>query len=182
MTGHRTHPRGPAGAAGVLVAVLLAPLLSGCAQSAPHRGAPKAAFPARVLPPTLDGFTTAAEPAAQEALIKSGPTSMVARGVEMTLRQAGSVQGALQLSQLKDGLSTKEDRVRRGIRDSIENHSYRWFKVLDRQWVGVQDLGELRLYLWFPPRSDLFAILQTRSTVDNPEGLVADVIRYQEQT
>ena len=70
--------------------------------------------------------------------------------------------------------------MRAGIRAAINNGSYRWFKVLHRQWVGVQTQPQLLIYLWLPPRSDTYVVLQLKSTVPDPQQVVTDVIAYEE--
>ena len=80
---------------------------------------------------------------------------------------------------LLDKYRTTDIGVRRGIRSTIETGLYRWFKVGD-QWVGVQELKDLHLYLWFPPGGGTFEVLQLRPQFDAPKQLLADVIRFQE--
>jgi len=142
---------------------------------------PPGPLPARVLPDHLGGLLAAHEAGADKAFAKAGSTSMVARGAFWTIRSPDDhqVQAALQVSVLKPTFDTRDLAVQRGVRQFIESGDYRWFKD-EGQWVGVQELRELRLYLWFPPGHDTFEILQVRPDNPNPEGLVAQVIRYQE--
>jgi hypothetical protein len=137
-------------------------------------------LPARVLPAQLGGLSASVEAGANRAFTKAGSASMVARGQFWTIRRTDDhqVQGALQVSVLKPTFDTRDIKVQRGIRSFIETGDYRWFKI-DGQWVGVQELRELRLYLWFPPRHDEFEILQVRPEYPDPVGLLDQVLRYQ---
>jgi hypothetical protein len=168
-----SRPRATATALAVL-AVLGA--LAGCGNGAIARAA--APVPARALPPTIDGFTTKLEASAQKAFASAGKNSLTAHGAVWTLRRDGAVRGALQVGVLKSRFRTDDIDVRRGVETNIETGQYRWFKV-EGQWVGVQDLPELELYLWFPPRGDLYEVLQFQPTVTDQKQLLRDILRYQ---
>jgi hypothetical protein len=155
-----------------LAAGSLALLLFGCGEGVVETRPASRPFPARLLPTVVHGLTVKAEPSAQRAFTGVGPTSTVSHGELWSLRRGQEVVASLQLAQLKDPLSTEEDEVRRGVREAVGNGHYRWFKVDGKQWVGVQETGEISLYLWFPERSDLFAVAQVSSKVVDPESLV----------
>lgn len=138
------------------------------------------AFPSALVPATLDGMTVRLEPSAQAAFAAIGTNSAVAHGQVWTLRAAGIVVGSIQVSQLKGGLTTKSERVRQGIRAAVNNTPFRWFKVLGRQWVGVQPAPQLSIYLWMPPRDDIYVILQLKSSVPNPDQVVTDLVADEE--
>ncbi|MDQ1446461.1 MAG: hypothetical protein QOI20_2925 [Acidimicrobiaceae bacterium] len=137
-------------------------------------------LPANVLPADVLSLRAALETGAAKAFGKAGSSSMVAKGSFWTLRSPSTsqVQAALQVSVLKPRFDTKDIVVRRGIRQFIETGQYRWFKM-EGQWIGVQELSELRLYLWFPPRGDVFEILQVRPEYPAPKQLLAEVLRFQ---
>jgi hypothetical protein len=144
------------------------------------------AFPSGLVPTALDGMTVQPEPSAQASFARIGKNSAVAHGEVWTLRQDGLVVGSIQVSQLKGGLSTKTDRVRAGIRAAVNNIPFRWFKVLDRQWVGVQPQPQLDIYLWIPQlpatqRDDVYVVAQLKSTVANPDQVITDLIAYEEK-
>lgn len=164
----------------VLTPVGLVALLSGCGGDAP--AAVAADVPERLVPPRVGELVVTEETGVTEAFAEAGDTSMTAAGRFFTLRRPEDrqVQAALQVSVLKPEFDTGDIEVRRGIRSFIETGRYRWFKVDGHQWVGVQELPELRLYLWFPPRGDLFEVLQVRPEVPDPEALVTQIIEYQE--
>ena len=136
-------------------------------------------LPERVLPSTLQQYTVAQETSAQKAFASAGENSLTARGAVWTLREDGAVRGALQVGVLKPEFDTDDIDVRRGVRSFIENGRYRWFKVED-QWVGVQTLPELRLYLWFPPRSDVYQVLQLQPDVPDQKQLLTEILTYQQ--
>lgn len=172
----RLRRRRPAFAALMLV---LAAGLTSCGGGGGHRRA--GAMPDRLLPAQLGDLSVSEEPSGVKAFKAAGRNSMVAEGKVLTLRGPdGSVDGALEVGVLRPKYDTKKIDVRRGIRSYIETGQYRWFKVGGRQWVGVQDLAELRLYLWFPPRGDLFEVFQVRPQVTDAKQLVAAAIAYQE--
>jgi hypothetical protein len=161
-------------AAGVLAA-------SGCGVTPDLQTRPVAvSFPTHVVPSSLRGMTATVEPSAQQAFAEIGANSAVARGQVWTLRQDGIVVGSVQVSQLKGGLTTQSERIRQGIRKAVNDVPFRWFKVRGHQWVGVQTAPQLFLYLWMPPRRDLYTILTLKSTVIDPEQVVADLIAYEE--
>jgi hypothetical protein len=163
----------------LLLVVVLALVAGGC--GGPAQAQPAGPLPARILPAEVAGLSAGEETTAGPAFGRAGKSSMVAKGAFWTLRKPSDqqVQAALQVSVLKPRFDSRDIEVRRGIRKFIETGEYRWFKVGD-QWVGVQELAELRLYLWFPPRGDVFQILQVRPEFPNPKGLLTEVLRYQE--
>jgi hypothetical protein len=165
----------------VLVAVV-GVLLSGCSVQPDLKTRPvSVAFPAGMVPPNVDGLVATQEASAKTAFAAVGPHSAVAEGQVWTLRQNGLVVGSVQVSQLKGGLSTSSDRIRRGIYGAINTGTYRWFKVHGKQWVGLQSQPQLLIYLWMPTsRRDVYVVLQLKSDVVNPEQIVEDVIAYQE--
>ncbi len=162
--------RVPAVVAGLLL------LVGACGGSAPAKVA--APLPTRVLPAQVAGLTAAPERSADKAFAAAGRSSLTARGGVWTLRQNGAVRGALQVGVLKSKYDAKDIDVRRGVRGNIESGQYRWFKV-DDQWVGVQELAELRLYLWFPPRGDLYEVLQLQPDVPDQRAVLTEILSYQ---
>lgn len=160
---------------------LLVLACAGCGETGVRTGPPKLAFPSDPVPAVLGGATFTSEPAAAQAFRSVGPSSAVARGAVWTLHQGGIVVGAVQVSQLKGGLSTSEEAVRVGIRSMIGNGQYRWFKLEHRQWVGVQQSPRLTIYLWMPARKDLYEVLQLAPEVKNPEGVLQQLINFQER-
>lgn len=138
-------------------------------------------FPTGMVPASLDGMQVKSEPSAATAFAAVGSRSAVARGEVWTLRRDGLVVGSVQVSQLKGGLTTKSDRIRRGIYGAVNNGSYRWFKVQHKQWVGLQEQPQLLIYLWLPPtRPDVFVVLQLKSDVPASEQVLTDLISYEE--
>jgi hypothetical protein len=138
-------------------------------------------LPSRMAPERVGDLVATIERSATKSFVKGGDSAMTARGAFWTIRRADNqqVQAALQVSVLKPRFDTGDIEVRRGVSHFIETGEYRWFKV-GRQWVGVQELKELRLYLWFPAgRDDVFEILQVRPDYPDAKGLLADVLRYQ---
>ncbi len=163
----------------VAVAVAVAVVLTGCGEERPSGPVP--ALPERVLPPEIAGLTATREASADKAFASAGDGSLTARGAVWTLRADGAVRGALQVGVLKPEYDAEEIEVRRGVRSNIETGQYRWFKV-DDQWVGVQDLPELKLYLWFPPGGDLYEVLQLQPDVPDQKTLLRAIIDFQEDT
>lgn len=157
--------------------IALAAAATGCADDAAAR--PVGSMPTLVVPARLGAYDTKLEPSADKAFAQAGKNSLTAEGAVWTFRRSGEVQGALQVGVLKPEFDTKDIDVRRGVRANIQTGQYRWFKVED-QWVGVQDLAELRLYLWFPARGDLYEVLQLKPDVPDQKALLREVIRYQE--
>lgn len=158
------------------IALTLLAALTGCGKGRLAQAA--APLPDRSLPATIAGYSTRLEPSAQKAFASAGNTSLTAHGAVWTLRRDGAVRGALQIGVLKPKYDTEDIDVRRGIRANIETGQYRWFKI-EHQWVGVQDLPELELYLWFPPRGDLYDVLQLQPDVTDQKQLLAEILRYQ---
>lgn len=163
-----------------LLSCLLVALLSGCAQAQLRVMANPRPLPTHPVPASLDGYTTSFESAAGAAFTSVGPSSAVARGEVWTLQLGREVVGALEVAELKGGLTTASEVVKQGIRGAINNGYYRWFKVLNRQWVGVQLAPELRIYLWLPPRKDIYEVLQLAQSVPDPQRVLTDLIAYQE--
>ena len=157
-------------------ALLLLTALTACGES--EASGPAGPLPERVLPPVLEGYTTTLEPSADKAFASAGDSSLTARGAVCTFRRDGAVRGALQVGVLKPKYDTDDIEVRRGVRANIQTGRYRWFKVAD-QWVGLQELPELRLYLWFPPRGDLYEVLQLQPDVPDQKALVESIVTYQ---
>lgn len=159
-------------------AALLMLAITGCGQ---ERATAEARPLQRVVPSQLGAYSLAQEPSAGKAFAAAGENSLTARGAVWTIRKDGAVRGALQVGVLKPEFDTEDIDVRRGIRSFIENGRYRWFKVED-QWVGVQKLPELRLYLWFPPRGDVYQILQLQPDVPDQKRLLSEILAYQEES
>lgn len=160
----------------VLSAVLVGLLLVGCGDEPPRAAPP---LPERVLPADLGGLTAKREPSADRAFASAGKSSLTARGAVWTLRSGDEVRGALQVGVLKPEFDADDIEVRRGVRSHIETGQYRWFKVRD-QWVGLQELPELRLYLWFPPGGERYQVLQLQPDVPDQKKLLTDIIEFQE--
>ena len=137
-------------------------------------------LPTDVAPATFQGLTVARETSADSAFATAGSASMVAHGGVWTARgQDGQLVAALQVSVLGARYDTTDIAVRRGVRANIETGRYRWQKV-DGQWVGIQELAETRLYLWFPPGGGLFEVLQVRRSAADPLRLLSGILQYQQ--
>jgi hypothetical protein len=143
--------------------------------------APSRALPTQLVPTPLAGLNASEEPSGTKAFTAAGASSMVKEGRVLTLRQPdGSVEGALEIGLLKPKFDTADIEVRRGVRTNIETGQYRWFKVKG-QWVGLQSLSDVNIYLWFPARGDLFEILQLRSSLPGQQAIVAQVVDHQRE-
>jgi hypothetical protein len=162
-----------------LVAVAVCVLaLAACGGPPPRAARP---LPDDVAPPSLEGLTVAREGSADAAFRAAGDASMIASGGVWTARSAdGALVAALQVSVLEPKYDTRDIAVRRGVRANIETGRYRWQKVLG-QWVGIQELAETRLYLWFPPAGDLFEVLQVRRSDADPLRLLTGILRHQQE-
>lgn len=175
--------RAKRGAVAIAVAATLVSGAAGCKIQPDLKTRPVSmSFPTGYVPTAIDGLTVQPEPSAQTAFAAIGKNSAVAHGEVWTLRQDGLVVGSVQVSQLQGGLTTKSERVRAGIRAAVNDIPFRWFKVLHRQWVGVQAQPQLNIYLWMPPRDDVYVVGQLKSTVANPEQVITDLIAYEEKT
>lgn len=163
-------------AAGLLCGLVLA--IGGCGDG--DTVSVIAPLPERLLPDRLGSYSVDTETSADKVFDEAGENSLTGRGRVFTLRKDGAVKGALQVGVLKPEFDTDDIEVRRGVRTNIETGRYRWFKV-DEQWVGVQDLPELRLYVWFPPRGDLYEVLQLQPDVPDQKQLLADILSYQRE-
>jgi hypothetical protein len=143
--------------------------------------APSRALPTQLVPTPLAGLSVSDEASGRKAFTAVGASSMVKEGKVLTLRRPdGSVEGALEIGLLKPKFDSADIEVRRGVRTNIETGQYRWFKV-EGQWVGLQSLSDVNLYLWFPARGDLFEILQLRSSLPGQQAIVAQVIDHQRE-
>ena len=161
--------------AAVLASVAL--VLGGCGGGSP---ALTRTLPTDVVPAQLGALTPAREQSADDAFTRAGPASMVAAGGVWTARDgAGALVAALQVSVLEPKYDAQKIEIRRGVRANIETGRYRWTKI-EGQWVGVQDLAETQLYLWFPPSGQLFEVMQVRRSAAEPQALLASVIHYQQ--
>lgn len=139
---------------------------------------PPPRLPDQILPELIDGLEVQREAEGVAAFRKAGPQALIADGVLFTLRKEGTVQGSLQVAVFKSQYDSEDDEVRRGVRKSVEHGIYRYFKV-GRQWVGEQRLPEIGIYLWFPPRSDVYEVLVTRPELGIPKSLLNAIIDYQ---
>lgn len=163
------------------VVLALAVLSASC--GGPAEATPVGSLPDNVLPSAVGSLAVAQETGVTDAFGRGGESSMVAKGSFWTLRSPATkqVQAALQVSVLEPDFSTEDIEVRRGIRTFIETGNYRWFKV-EGQWVGVQELAQLRLYVWFPNgREDVFEVLQVRPEFPGPKALLTEIVRHQQK-
>ncbi len=144
----------------------------------PGAPAAKPRLPDRILPPEVQGLKVTEEKEASKAYEEAGPRSLVATGQVLTLRRDEVVQAALQVGAFKPQFDADDPQVRRGVRTSIENGNYRYFKM-DGQWIGEQRLSELSLYLWFPPGGRHYQVLVSRPELGIPKDLLREVLAYQ---
>jgi hypothetical protein len=163
-----------------VVGLVALALLAGCAKPTLSTHANPRAFPVTAVPATVAGYPARLEPRGAEAFAKVGPATGVQRGEVWTLLRDGVVIAAVQVAQLKGGLSTRRDIVRAGVRGAVGNGHFRWFKVAHKQWVGVQPGIGVQRYLWLPHRDDLYVIVQIKADVPNPLGIVEGLVAAQE--
>ncbi|HVE91175.1 MAG TPA: transglutaminaseTgpA domain-containing protein [Actinomycetota bacterium] len=170
----RLRLRRPGAARAIAASVLLGMVSCG----GPDAPADKARLPDRILPAEVRGLKVAAEPEASKAYKRAGKRSLVATGQVLTMRRDDVVQAALQVGAFKPQFDSDDAEVRRGVRASIENGNYRFFKM-DGQWIGEQRLSELSLYLWFPRGGRHYQVLVARPELGIPKDLLRDVLAYQ---
>lgn len=163
-----------------VVLAALAVLLCGCATPTLQTSPNPRPFPTTAVPSTVAGFTTRIEPRGAQAFDRVGSVTGVQHGEVWTLLRDGVVIAAVQVAQLKGGLSTKKDVVREGVRGAVGNGHFRWFKVDSKQWVGIQGDAGVRRYLWLPHRDDLYVVLQVKSDVPDSLSIVQALVSAQE--
>jgi hypothetical protein len=167
----------------VVRAVLAVALLSSsaaCAKPSLVTSPNPRPFPTSAVPATVAGYLTRLEPRGAAAFDKVGSATGVQRGEVWTVLRDGVVIAAVQVAQLKGGLSTRKDVVRGGVRGAVGNGHFRWFKVDHKQWVGVQGGLGVRRYLWLPKRDDLYVHVQVKSDIADPLAIVSDLVSAQE--
>jgi transglutaminase-like putative cysteine protease len=140
--------------------------------------APPASFPARILPPGLNGLAVQEETNAEVAYRKAGSKALVSDGRIFSLHRGGIVKGVLQVEVFKPENSTLDIKLRRGVRLNIGNSHFKNYRVKG-MWVGGQDLPDETIFVWFLKELDVFEVLTLRSDVQDQRRLVSDVLTYQ---
>ena len=160
--------------------VLCALALTACATPTLQTRANPRPYPSAAVPATIAGYLARIEPRGEQAFDRIGSDTGVQHGQVWTLIRQGVVVAAVQVAQLKGGLSTRKEIVRAGVRGSVGDGHFRWFKVAGKQWVGVQNDTGVRRYLWLPKRDDLYVIVQVKNDVPDPLSIVEALVKAQE--
>jgi hypothetical protein len=166
------------------LAVLVALLAVGFAVSAIKTGdgADQVAgggVPGRVAPGRVGDVELRPEPTVEKAFAEAGPSTILAEGRLLSVRRGDDLEGSLQVAAFKPGITAAEGRVRRAVVKSIGRGQFRLTRIGSLR-AYVLDLPEQRFLLWFPPDGRSYDLLVTRSTFDQADRLLTQVVAYQQ--
>ncbi|MHB8719415.1 MAG: transglutaminase-like domain-containing protein [Candidatus Dormibacteria bacterium] len=187
----RGLPRALPALAGAVIAVIVVvagATGTGAASSPPAAPGSDTAALSRLVPPSLGVLTVQRERAAEVKYAQAGPDALVSAGQVYTLHQGPAVQGSLQVSLLKPGVSSDDRtfvslmqtnleasqplvahvpifdghcRCAAGYHDVPVDELSTYF----HQHIWYGQLPTQRLYFWFPPGAPTLVILVVRDEI-----------------
>jgi hypothetical protein len=163
-------------AAGLAVAIALVALPTGRSDVSATRAA---GVPGRVAPARVGEVELRPEPTVEKAFAEAGPSTILAEGRLLSVRRGDDLEGSLQVAAFKPGITAAEGRVRRAVVRSIGRGQFRLTRIGSLR-AYVLDLPEQRFLLWFPPDGRTYDLLVTRSTFDQADRLLTQVVAYQQ--
>lgn len=163
-----------------LVAISLVALaMAGGACGGKAKTVPPPAVPVELAPPTIaPDLTLSPYDKARKAFARAGSESLVADGRLWEIRKGPTLVGTLQISTVKpDEVSLAKTKQRKSILDTVMTGSS--YDTIDVHGVQVSSAtaGDKSLYVWFG--TDLFEVLQVKSSKLNPEDVVTGVVDFQ---
>lgn len=188
----------PAGAAGLTVSLLALGVLVTVPAAAVVPAPPRHDQLGGLVPTGFGRLELHPEPSAT-SVFRHVAGSVVSAGRVYSVRHDGIVEGSVQVEQLVGSLQTGDQEVRRGIEQSLGGGSFHQLSIpvvlfdggclcpgtytlvpvrnqaLHRhQSVLEEDLPDLRVYLWFPPRRDVLVVVALRKefTEQSSDALV----------
>lgn len=186
--------RGPSRiAAGALVLSLAA----ACGGST---GAPRT-LPTGLVPKSLGGLVFTSEPKAEVVWSKAKmpKNSLISSGKIYTVRSGTTIEGDVQVAVFKQSTDTTDltdaydvrctkkpktcsgHQALLGMNQTLGESSFRRIYVGDQR-VYEKVLSDLRMYLWFPPKSQSYVLLVLRKafTRRSSEALLRAFVAYQQ--
>lgn len=175
----RLRPRAVQPGSAMMV-VLLAMLMSGCAQQAGLEGASApVSYPDRIAPEapdTLLGYKFQRELEAESAYTNVGNRALVSDGRVWTVRKGEVVEGSLQVSLLRKDLDGRDAsvqaQVEKGLGGAFQDEQIGYVTLRTR------NLPEQRLYLWFPPERNVMVLMVFRKKFADGPRVARAVLGY----
>ena len=162
----------------VVAAVTLASVAGACGGGKGKVVAPPA-VPVELAPPTIaPDLTLSPYDKARKAFARAGSESLVADGRLWEIRKGATLVGTLQISTVKpQDVSLAKSKQRKSILDTVMTGSA--YDTIDVHGVQVASAtaGDKSLFVWFG--TNLFEVLQVKSTKLNPEDVVTGVVDFQ---
>jgi hypothetical protein len=160
----------------LLALVALTLLAVGCGSSKlppPPPAVPVDLVPAS-LPPDL-GLEEFAD--ARKAFADAGTSSLVADGKLWQIRRAATLVGTLQISTVRNDVSTAKPRDRRDILAAVMTGAS--YETVDVGGVAVAraSRADKTLFVWFG--ANLFEVLQLKGTKVDPDAVVNALLTHQ---
>lgn len=169
----------PKPAATALLALVVVVLLGGCVQDVDltekYAGDP----PLPAVPTTVGVFTFERNQDGAAAFKFYEDVSLAAAGELYGIRDAeGTVQGTLQTTVLKPGLSDRDDEVRRGVLQSLGGGRFKLQRLAGHRVYSLR-LPEQRILLTFSPDGTQYQLLVATQGFDAAEQLLVDLLSAQ---
>ena len=163
------------------VACVLVALLAACGSGGGSALVEPASVPTDMVPATLgEGLTVHEFAPARSRFASAGDSSLVADGRVWAIRRGQTLVGTLQISTVKPDVSVVDKDDRKAIVGGVMTGiSYETVQVGDTA-VIASTAADKSLYLWFG--SNLFEVLQVKSTKVEPDEIAAELIEFQQAT
>ena len=163
------------------IACVLVALLAACGSGGSNALVEPASVPTDMVPATLgEGLTVHEFSAARSRFASAGDSSLVADGRVWAIRRGQTLVGTLQVSTVKPDVSVADKDDRKAIVGGVMTGiSYETVQVGDTA-VIASTAADKSLYLWFG--SNLFEVLQVKSTKVEPDEIAAELIEFQQAT
>lgn len=170
---------GPSPAGAAVILVMAAFLLGGCVRDVDLAARPPVVPPLPTVPAALRGFTFERNDEGSAAFDFYYDVSLAATGELFAVRDSeGTVQGTLQTTVLKPGLSGRDEEVRRGVLASIAGGRFKLQRLGGRP-VHTMRLPEQRMLLAFSPDGMSYQLLVATQGFDAAEELFVNLLAVQ---
>ena len=170
--------RVPGGATTLIVIVVLAVTLSGCAVRTDLASTGPAAYPDPTVPDQLDVFRFVREAALEPAFKEAGSQSLVDHGRVYSVREGDNIQASLQVGSFKPGLRGREREVRDGLVRAIGARRFALMRIGGER-VYALDLPEQRVLLWFPSDARYYQLLVARRAFTRADDVFVSLLAFQ---
>jgi hypothetical protein len=161
--------------------VAVVAVLSACGGGGEAAIVAPASVPIDIVPATVAGGLTLREfSPARTRFATAGESSLVADGRVWAIRKGQTLVGTLQVSTVKPDVSVTDADDRRDIISGVMTGIAYETVTVGPTKVIASTAADKSLYLWFG--SNLFEVLQVKSTKVDPDEIAAELIEFQQES